>query len=134
MSHVDVSSEVKLTSSFLSPEQITTLAAAVDRIVPPDPEALGGAEGGSLAYIVRHLEDGGNLAPFRAEYLRFLQALSAENFASLSAATQDGMLTRIERSGTPSLRQFFRRFAEHAQEGYYTDPANWASLGFEVTG
>ncbi len=134
MSHVDVSLEVEIISAILSPEQITTLAAAVDRIIPPDPEALGGAEGGSLAYIVRHLEDGGNLAPFRAEYGRFLDALTAEHFASLPSATQDAMLGRIEQAGTPSLKQFFRRFVEHAQEGYYTTPVNWAGLGFVVTG
>lgn len=121
-------------SSFLSPEQIITLAAAVNRIIPPDPHAPGGAAGGSLAYIVRHLEDGGNLAPFRAEYGRLLDALSEEGFASLESTVKDAMLTRIERSGTPSLKQFFHRFAEHAQEGYYTDPANWAGIGFVVTG
>ncbi len=120
-------------SAILSPEQLVTLAAATDRIIPPDSEGPGGAAGGSLEYIVRHLEDGGNLAPFRDEYRAFLDALHAENFASLKTATQDALLTRIELSGTAAAR-FFRRFAEHAQEGYYTNPENWASIGFRVTG
>jgi hypothetical protein len=121
-------------STVLSPRQLAALAAATDRIIPPDNEGPGGAAGGSLAYIVRHLEDGGNLVPFRSEYQSFLDALAADDFTSLDTAAQDALLSRIEQSGTVAAGRFFRRFAEHAQEGYYTNPENWPSLGFRVTG
>ncbi|MES2459065.1 MAG: gluconate 2-dehydrogenase subunit 3 family protein [Armatimonadota bacterium] len=145
MNHVDVSlpagSVPNITvapsppeSTVLSALQLTTLAAATDRIIPPDTYGPGGAAGGSLRYIVRHLEDGGNLVAFRSEYRAFLDALAGIGFSSLDAATQDEILSRIERSDTASQKLFFRLFAEHAQEGYYTSPENWSSIGFTVTG
>lgn len=134
MNHVDVSPPPMFSSTVLSPLQQMALAAAVDRIIPPDSESPGGAEGGSLAYIVRHLEDGGNLVPFRARYHAFLDALGIEEFASQSAANQDAVLTRIETNPTTQAERFFRLFAEHAQEGYYTNPTNWPGIGFVVTG
>jgi hypothetical protein len=145
MNHVDVSSPAgldpqttvnppSLASTVLSPRHLATLAAAVDRIIPPDNAGPGGAAGGSLLYIVRHLEDGGNLAAFRAEYHAFLDALDGAGFSALDTAAQDALLSRIERSATLPPERFYRRFAEHAQEGYYTNPENWPGIGFTVTG
>lgn len=145
MNHVDVLSSAvpesgsgllppPLTSSVLSPRHLAILAAAADRIIPSDNRGPGGALGGSLEYIVRHLEEGGNLAAFGAEYRAFLQALDAAGFIGLDSAAQDAILSRIERSDSASDRRFFRLFAEHAQEGYYTNPENWPSIGFTVTG
>ena len=134
MNHVDVSLPPMLSSTVLSPQDLITLVAATDRIIPPDSWSPGGAEGGSLAYIIRHLEDGGNLVSFRARYNAFLQALEAERFASQSAADQDAVLTRMETSPATPADRFLRLFAEHAQEGYYTNPENWPGIGFVVTG
>ena len=53
MNHADVSSPPLLASTVLSALQLMTLAAAVDRIIPPDSESPGGAEGGSLAGAIR---------------------------------------------------------------------------------
>jgi hypothetical protein len=144
MNHVDVSLPPKivpelyalphpLVSTILSSQELETLTAAVDRIIPPDNEGPGGAEGGSFVYIVQHLEEGGNLVPFRAAYHRFLEALAADGFVSLSSSEQDAFFTRIEHAGTETSR-FFRVCAEHAQEGYYINPENWAGIGFVVTG
>ena len=134
MNHVDVSSPPMLSSTILSSGELITLAAAADRIIPSDSESPGGAEGGSLAYIVRHLEDGGNLVPFRDSYHAFLGALAAEAFVSRSATEQDAVLSRMETNPATAAERFFRLFAEHAQEGYYTNPINWPGIGFIVTG
>ncbi|MBC8102395.1 MAG: gluconate 2-dehydrogenase subunit 3 family protein [Cytophagales bacterium] len=129
-----ISKQSSSRSTVLAPQQIVCLSAVLDRIIPPDSESAGGSTGGALTYILRHLEEGGNLAPFRSVYPVFLDALEADGFAALLPADQDKMLGGQERSPDPAARRFFRSLAEHAQEGYYTSPANWSGVGFEVTG
>lgn len=119
-------------SSVLSPLQVTILSALTDRLIPPDADTPGGAVGGAFAYIVRELEDGGNLVPFRAAYRSLLDTLAAQDFAARDASDQDTLLHRLEREGTVSAA--LRIAAEHAQEGYYTTPAIWPSVGYLVTG
>lgn len=128
-----------------------TLNALVDRLIPPD-ESPGGVAAGAAAYIVRQLA--GDLSDYRVIYRAGLAGIEAEaqamtgySFALLTANTQDELLRRIEHGevvtdwGTDPIA-FLRAAAEHAAEGYYSDPGNggnygrmsWAMIGFQVTG
>ena len=132
-------------------EQLRTLHAAIDRIIPED-EFPGGVEAGVGDYLLRQL--GADLAHLGADYRRFVDALNAEaqaahgmGFAALGDAQQDDLLTRVEqgelRAERPlDLASFFAQFAEHCAEGFYSDPGNggnrdgvsWRMIGYEVNG
>lgn len=130
---MDLSPETVPDSTILSLLEVRLLAAATDRIIPSDNQSAGGAQGGSLAYIVRHLKAGGNLEGFRVDYHTFLAKLEREGFLSLGSDEQDAILSQMEQEGAET-GHFFRLFAEHSQEGYYTNPQNWPGIGFVVTG
>ena len=132
-------------------QQLKTLHAAIDRIIPED-EFPGGVEAGVCDYLLRQL--GADLAQLEADYPRFVDALNAEaqaahgmGFAALGDAQQDNLLTRVEqgevRADWPlDAASFFAQFAEHCAEGFYSDPGNggnrdgvsWRMIGYEVSG
>ncbi len=132
-------------------QQLRTLHAAIDRIIPED-EFPGGVEAGVGNYLLRQL--GADLAHLAADYPRFLNALNSEAqlahnvaFAELGDAQQDALLTRVEqgelRADWPlDAANFFAQFAEHCAEGFYSDPGNggnrdsvsWRMIGYEVNG
>jgi hypothetical protein len=122
---------------MLNEPQTATLRAAVDRLIPPD-ESPGGVEAGAADYILGQLSR--DLAPLRETYLSFLDALDADArdryagtaFAALSPESQDAILRRFE--SDPAHAPFFRRFVEHAQEGFYTSPEAWGMIGWKVKG
>ena len=117
---------------MLNVEQTATLLAAIDRIVPPDQDP-GGAEAGAYDYLISQLSR--DLAPLADDYRAFLDALAREaggSFAELTAEAQDDLLRRFEASAEQG--PFFRRFVEHAQEGFYTSPVAWKMIGWEVRG
>ena len=136
---------------MLSPKQLDTLRAAIDRIIPPD-NYPGGWEAGVGDYLARQFER--DLKDAVALYHAGLDALDADahilygnDFAALDSHLQDSLLSRLEQSHVlagwsidPS--QFFERFVNHCMEGYYSDPGNggnrsgiaWTMIGFEVTG
>lgn len=138
-------------SIMLSPKQINTLRAAVDRIIPQD-DYPGGWEAGVGDYLARQFER--DLKDMLRLYTAGLDALDAEahalytnDFAALDTASQDALLSRLEQGHvmTPwpiPPAQFFDLLVNHAIEGYYSDPGNggnrkgtaWAMIGFEVTG
>ena len=132
-------------------EQLRTLHAAIDRIIPED-DYPGGVEAGVADYLLRQL--GTDLAQLAADYPRFLDALNAEaqvthnqDFHALADAQQDNLLTRVEqgevRTDWPlDAAAFFAQFVEHCAEGFYSDPGNggnrdgvsWRMIGYEVSG
>jgi hypothetical protein len=122
---------------MLTSEQTETLRAAVDRIIPPD-DFPGGAEAGALTYLLQQLNR--DLAPYRDEYTAFLDELDAAAkrehsgaaFAQLPPDAQDILLRTFEASAWKG--PFFRRFVEHAQEGFYTSPDSWDMIGWKVKG
>ncbi len=141
----------EIEGSTLMKSPSATLNALVDRLIPPD-DAPGGAEAGVAEYIVRQLA--GDLGDHAALYQAGLAGLDAEaqaitghSFASLAPATQDELLRRITHGETSTTWEtdpatFLGIAAEHAAEGYYSDPGNggnlgsvsWAMIGFRVTG
>jgi len=131
--------------------RLATLTALLDSIIPPDAETPGGVAGGSLAYLLDGLAEGGHLNALLPAYQELLDALDTVAvfrggaFAALAPETRDELLRSLE-EGTPILRapwteeerrlyrDLFFQLAEQAQEGYYTNPANWAGVGFVVQG
>jgi hypothetical protein len=136
---------------LLSPQQITTLQAVVNRIIPPD-DWPGGWEAGVGDYLFRQFER--DLKGAVETYQQGLDALDAEAqavyshpFAQLSEAQQDSLLMQIERGEVQTDWQvvpaaFVNMLAHHCAEGFYADPGNggnrggiaWQMIGFEVRG
>jgi hypothetical protein len=122
---------------MLNETQTATLRAAVDRLIPPD-DFPGGIEAGAADYILQQLSR--DFAPIQKEYADFLDALdtlaraqsSAPAFATLPPERQDELLKAVE--ADPTHASFFRRFVEHAQEGFYISPDAWGMIGWKVKG
>jgi hypothetical protein len=122
---------------MLTETQTATLRAAVDRIIPPD-DFPGGAEAGAFDYLIAQFSR--DLAPLRENYAAFLDTLDAAArerhndtaFAALPPEAQDSLLRSFESHG--EHMSFFRRFVEHAQEGFYTSPYAWEMIGWKVKG
>jgi Gluconate 2-dehydrogenase subunit 3 len=144
---------------MLTEQQLATLRALVDRIIPAD-DFPSGWQAGVGDYLVGQFE-----RDLRAQLDRYragLQALDAEaqaaggpstgsgqaaRFAQLDAEQQDALLQRIEAGAvtTPwpiNPAAFFQMVVEHSMEGFYSDPGNggnrdgvsWRMIGFEVRG
>jgi len=134
-------------ANALSPEQLRTLDAFVDRLIPKDENGPGASECGAANYIDRVLADNN-----AAEKPSFLQGLAATDayaqsthgspFADLSAEARDAILTDMD-SGkatgfTPNSRTFFNRVRRLTLEGTFSDPfyggnknfAGWDLIGY----
>lgn len=134
-------------SNFLSAEQIATLRAACNRLIPAD-DFPGAWDNGAGDYLARQFAS--DLARYVDLYRVGLDSLNAEaqtrytqTFAPLSEVAQDEILACIERGETQANwlinpRQFFEALLNHSAEGYYADPGNggnrekqsWQMIGF----
>jgi gluconate 2-dehydrogenase gamma chain len=114
----------------LSPMQLKTLEAFIDRIVPKDELGPGAVECGAANYIDRALA--GALAAEKGAFLEGLEgtdvlARTTHNaaFADLPPDMRDGLLTSMD-NGTaanfPNARQFFARVRRLTLEGMFSDP------------
>jgi hypothetical protein len=135
----------------LTPPQITTLHALVDRLIPAD-GAPGALEAGTDDFILALLVgDGAAEAPLLALGLTQLDheaaaARPGQSFSTLSPSEQDALLAAIERNqpstawpASISAPAFFNRLVDLAAEGFYADPANggnrnavsWRLIGYD---
>ena len=124
--------------SALSPAQLRTLEAFVDRLIPKDDLGPGATEGGVAVYINRSLGD--YLAPEKAAFIAGLEATDAfarrtedRAFADLSADKQDALLTAMDNgtaAGFPDARAFFGRVRRLALEGMFGDPSYGGNRNF----
>lgn len=118
-------------TELFSPRETDTLLALADRIVPPDWNGPGGADGGAVTHLLRELAPGGALSDRYDACLLFLLRLNEEgggNFSALPPTEQDAMLTRLE--AEPETARLFRQIVEWVTEGFYAGPAGWALVGF----
>jgi hypothetical protein len=135
----------------MTEQQLATLRAAADRIVPPD-EASGAADAGAADFILGLLIR--DLPGEQGNYLAGLDGIDRESrqiygkaFPSLSAGEQDELLKAIEEDRVKtewpiSPRNFFRMLVEHVLEGFYADPGNggnrdavsWKMIGYRAEG
>jgi hypothetical protein len=114
----------------LSPAELKTLEAFIDRLVPQDENGPGAVECGAATYIDRALA--GALAAEKATFLEGLAGVDAlarsthsAAFAELSPGGRDVLLTSME-NGTapffPNARPFFNRVRRLTLEGMFSDP------------
>ena len=114
----------------LSPAQLKTLEAFIDRIVPKDELGPGAVECGAAIYIDRSLV--GALAAEKGAFLEGLAAVDTlartthnSAFADLTAENRDELLSSMD-NGTaaafPAARQFFARVRRLTLEGMFSDP------------
>ena len=132
----------------LSPSQLQTLRAAVDRIIPAD-DHPSGWEAGVGDFLALLLVREPKYLPV---YQSGLDAMEAEahiqgaSFADMRAVTQDALLAKIEEGEVqaewpldPAV--FFRLLVQQTMEGFYADPGNggnkggvaWDMIGYRVT-
>jgi len=135
----------------LTPPQIATLRALVDRLIPAD-DAPGALDAGTDAFILALLDgDGAAEAPLLALGLTQLDHEAAaahpgQSFATLPPSAQDALLAALERNqpatawpASISAPAFFNRMVDLAAEGFYADPANggnrdgvsWRLIGYD---
>ena len=123
----------------LTPAEATTLEAILERLLPTDATGSGAKEANVLRYIDWSLA--GDLHMFKGPYAQALAAVDAyahskhgAAFASLSAASQDAVLTEMETGKAtgfaPSSVAVFTMIRTHAVQGMFGDPAHGGNVGF----
>jgi gluconate 2-dehydrogenase gamma chain len=116
--------------TVLSPGELKTLEAFIDRLIPNDENGPGAVESGAAVYIDRAMA-GANAA----ERPAFLEGLAAVDslarsmhnaaFSELSAEQRDELLTSMDNgavAGFPNARPFFNRLRRLTLEGMFSDP------------
>ena len=130
----------------LTEQELVTLRAAVNRLIPAD-EFPSGWESGVGDYIQMQLS--GQLSDLMTTYQAGLSGIEAEaqgHFSELSEERQDALLSQIEMGNVTTSwatdpKQFFQLIVNHSGEGFYGNPENggnrdcisWKMIGFEVT-
>jgi gluconate 2-dehydrogenase gamma chain len=117
-------------ATALSADELKTLEAFIDCIVPADENGPGAVECGAAVYIDRALA--GALAGEKQAFSAGLASVetlakSTRNagFATLAADTRDEILTSIENGGAagfPNAQAFFNRVRRLTLEGMFSDP------------
>ena len=124
----------------LSPDQMKTLEAFVDRLIPTDDLGPGALAAGAQIYIDRVLA--GPNSGEKATFVAGLQAVDAyaqrtqgAAFAELTAEKQDAVLTAMDTGNAVELRGFFSRVRRLTLEGMFSDPyygGNHAFAGWDL--
>jgi hypothetical protein len=122
--------QTKAPETALSPAQMKTLEAFIDRLIPKDELGPSGVEAGAQIYIDRVLA-----GPNANEKQAFVEGLAAlDDFAKrtqgapmaeLSAEKRDAVLTAMDAGqaqGWANARQWFNRARRLAIEGMFGDP------------
>jgi hypothetical protein len=125
----------------LSADELKTLIAAIDRLIPSDDLGPGASEVGVHVYIDRGLA-GPNAAilPLYQGGLAALdKAASAGGFAALDVGKQDDILGQYESGDLAGAPEgFFALLLEHTRQGMFADPiyggnkdfAGWDLIGY----
>ncbi len=125
-------------ATALSPSELKTLEAFMDRIVPKDEVGPGAVECGAANYVNRQLADA--LSVEKASFVEGLASVdvlahSTHNgaFADLSPEVRDELLTAMDggtAAGFPTARQFFARVRRLTLEGMFSDPYYGGNTNF----
>lgn len=114
----------------LTPAQLRTLEAFIDRLIPRDENGPGAVDAGAQNYIDRQLA--GYLISEKDAFIAGLEAVDAyarrtqgAPLADLSPEKRDQVLTAIDTNqaeGLPTGRAFFNRARRLTLEGMFGDP------------
>src|SRR6204780_1176334 len=117
-------------ATALSPAELKTLEAFIDRLVPQDENGPGAVECGAATYIDRALA--GALAAEKTTFLEGLAGVDAlarsthsAAFADLAPEIRDELLTSMDNgtaAGFTNARPFFNRVRRLTLEGMFSDP------------
>lgn len=125
----------------LAPAELTTLKAAIGRLIPADELGPGAVEVGAFVFIDRSLV-GPNAAtlPLYQGGLAALDAAAGNGgFAGLADAARDDLLTQAEAGDLADAPAgFFPVMLEHTRQGVFGDPihggnrdfAGWDLIGY----
>jgi gluconate 2-dehydrogenase gamma chain len=133
---------------FLTDDEMATVTAIAERIMPAGPGMAGATDADVVNYI--DLALAGAYADQQEVYRRGLAALDGfcvatfkQGFVYLPAAQQDEILTALEAGKAtgftwPSAQIFFNTLRAHTMEGMFADPvyggnrdfAGWRLVGF----
>jgi len=124
------SGQNKPSEHALTPGQLRTLEAFMDRLIPRDENGPGAVDAGAQNYIDRQLA--GYLKGEKETFIAGLEAVDAyarrthgAALADLSAEKRDELLTAIDTNraeGLPTGRAFFSRARRLTLEGMFGDP------------
>jgi gluconate 2-dehydrogenase gamma chain len=120
----------KSSEHALTPPQLRTLEAFIDRLIPRDENGPGAVDAGAQNYIDRQLA--GYLRDEKDAFIAGLDAVDAyarrvhgAPLADLSAEKRDQVLTAIDTNraeGLPAGQAFFNRARRLTLEGMFGDP------------
>lgn len=127
--------------NVLTDAELTTLRAAIDRIIPADDLGPGAVESGVDTYIERALGSfAANTLPLYQSGLAALDSTAGSGgFAALDATAQDDLLTQIAAGSVEGIPDgFFTQLITHTRQGMFGDPiyggnknfAGWDLLGY----
>ena len=136
--------------TVLSAEQLGTLAALLDRMLPSDELGPGAIEMGAMDYLMLALA--GPYAPVAQVYREGLDRLEAAaqrvasaSFVDLHDPGKDSLIGQMERGELPELQQppteaFFDLVWKYLREGLFSDPEyggnteiqGWKLIGFPL--
>ena len=117
----------------LTAAELTTLKAALDRLIPNDDLGPGANEIGVFVYIDRAIgRNSESLQPLYQQGLAALDtAAGSDGFAGVDAAKQDEILTSAEAGkldGDPG--GFFATLLQQTREGMFSDPMYGGNVNF----
>ena len=127
----------------LTSQQMTTLKAALARLLPDDDLGPGAVEANVHVYIDRALA--GSYKAALSTYQQLLstfdkaaQSMGAASFSALSASAQDAVLTQVEAGTAPGVpasvqataMSSFQVLLTHMREGMFADPMYGGNAGF----
>jgi hypothetical protein len=117
----------------LTPAELTTLKAALARLIPADAHGPGAVEAGAFVFIDRALKgpNAAQLPLYQGGLAAFDTAAGSGGFAALAAAKQDALLAKAELdelAGVPA--GFFAVLLEHTRQGMFSDPIYGGNVGF----
>jgi hypothetical protein len=116
----------------LNDNQLLTLRAAMDLIIPADGPMPKATDAGALGYIERVLPSSPRLAAQLTESLAVLEAYSLRTyntpFPQLTQPQRIALLREMEATAPPQ----FAALRNLVYESYYTQPAIWKLIGYEL--
>lgn len=117
----------------LTPAELATLIAAVDRIIPSDELGPGASEAGAHVFIDQALA--GNSAAllplFQAGLAALDTAAGGDGFAALDASDQDVILTQAEAGELANAPAgFFPLLMYNTRSGMFSDPIHGGNKNF----
>jgi hypothetical protein len=116
----------------LTADELTTLKAAIGRIIPADDLGPGAVEAGVFVFIDQALAASDDaLALYQAGLAALDAAAGSGGFGALDAESQDGLLMQAEAGDLADAPEgFFATLIRHTRSGMFSDPIHGGNKDF----